>query len=341
MQKFLAFMVLIIFLSSVMSANANDTAFGGSGSSPMPIKQAGVKMVDEHIILQGKGLERGDLKGAWQVNCNFTFKNMLNKMLKFSMGFPFPVNDEMGETAVPAGYQAKLNEPLVYDFTVWVDGKSVPTKLYKIAANPAKGMYYKDAYIWSMDFAPQQTIKIRHQYLTGITTNVVGQMWASYVLKTGGLWQGGRIGQVLLEVIPNVPTRMCSELKTAEMQRVVPTLAGVKVVGSKASRKYIWEFKDFNPQEDLDLCFQTGRDYIRHRVIYPILHGSIALRKLNAAQLRILRNTIFAQYGRAFKDSKLQAYFDKQWWYVRNSNYSNAMLTSEDRQAIAVVNKGR
>lgn len=53
--------------------------------------------------------------------------------------------------------------------------------------------------------------------------------------------------------------------------------------------------------------------------------------------------TPMAQYGRIFKDAGLQSYFDGQWWYVRNPNYKDSMLTKEERDfsnAILEYEKG-
>jgi len=339
MMKILLFCVSVVLLLCVMVANADDTAFGGSGALPFPIKQTGIKMVNEHIVLRGHGLNRKNFKGAWHVTCHFTFKNTQDKTLKFRMGFPLPVQDEIGEITTPYGYSANIGDPLVYDFLVWVDGKLVPTKRYKIAVRRDKEMYYKHAYIWNIVFAPMQTIKIRHKYITGVTVNAVGHTYALYVLKTGAMWQGGKIGHIKFEVIPNVPTRMCRELKTQETQYLEPILPGVKIIGSKANRKYVWNLKSFHPKKDFDFCLQTGQDYLRYQVVYKILHNKIALKKLSAAKRNLLKNMIFAQYGRSFKNPKLQTYFDKQWWYVRNPNYSNAMLSQDDKKAIAIIQR--
>lgn len=40
------------------------------------------------------------------------------------------------------------------------------------------------------------------------------------------------------------------------------------------------------------------------------------LPKMSKADLRLLRNTIFALYGVHFKSADLSKYFDKQVWYT-------------------------
>jgi serine/threonine-protein kinase len=52
---------------------------------------------------------------------------------------------------------------------------------------------------------------------------------------------------------------------------------------------------------------------------------------LSQAQLRILRNTIYARHGRSFETPVLQAYFLTRPWYRERSDYNDRMLTTTDR----------
>lgn len=63
---------------------------------------------------------------------------------------------------------------------------------------------------------------------------------------------------------------------------------------------------------------------------------------LSAYQLRLLRNTVFAKYGRVFsKDPDLQRYFDTKPWYAPNSNYTKSTdyvsLTAADEANLDVI----
>lgn len=331
---------IIAFSLFTITANANDTAFGGSGASPMPIDQPNIKMVAETIVITGQGLNKDDMGGSWHFTCDFTFKNLLDKSLTIKMGFPFPVHDEFGNFAVPTGRHLKRGDALVYDFLVTIDGQVIQTQRRKIKANQDKGLFYKDAYLWNMKFLPLQTVKIHHNYTTGATFDVMGFHWVSYVLKTGGLWKDGRIGHTYLEVIPNTPTRLCSELDPKE-QYLKPTPPGIKIHGQGKMRQYSWDLKNFHPKDDLSLCLQTGRNYVRYKIIYPILQlredNGINLQQMTVSQLKMLKNTIYAQYGRQFQSSKLQEFFDQQWWYESNPNYSDSLLTVEDKKALAII----
>lgn len=336
-HAFIIAFLLSIFPSAV--AFANDTAFGGSGVAPMPIGQADVEMVSEHIIIKGAdiGNERGE--GRWDVSCDYTFKNAGDKAVKITMGFPFPVNDGESPVSIPSGKKAGTGGPLVYDFKVSVDGQPVKVRKAKIASNPEAGQYYDRAYLWDMAFKPGETVKIHHDYATGVTWDVMGYSRASYVLKTGANWKGGKIGRAHLEVIPNERVKLCSDIeKQADYLKAKP--AGMKVVGSGVNRKFVWELTNFKPTEDLDICLQTAKNYAMRQVLFPVvMYGDVdvQLAKLSPQELRVLRNTVFARHGRRFRDGKLQTHFEKQWWYEPNPNYTDAMLTDEDKRIVKQI----
>jgi hypothetical protein len=55
------------------------------------------------------------------------------------------------------------------------------------------------------------------------------------------------------------------------------------------------------------------------------------LKGLSPAELRILRNTVFARYGRPFDNAELRRYFTSRPWYQPRTDFNEAMLTSTDR----------
>ena len=58
------------------------------------------------------------------------------------------------------------------------------------------------------------------------------------------------------------------------------------------------------------------------------------LPKMSKADLRILRNTIFALYGVHFKSSDLSKHFDKQVWYTDEGKTSADVTLPEHRQKL-------
>ncbi|KTD82591.1 YARHG domain-containing protein [Legionella waltersii] len=332
----LASLNLMLFAQTTL---ANDTAVGGEGSLPVPISQPNIEMVNETIRITGKDLNSPAMNGAWQYDCNFTFQNSLNKDLNVSMAFPFPINNGESEIAMPEGQKATVGKALVYDFKVTVNGFEIPSQSGKIAPNPDKSMYYEDAYYWKVNFPADSKVIIHHDYITGATYDVMGYHWVHYVLKTGSLWKHNTIGHTTLEVRPNTPTRLCDEIDS-NIDVTKPTPAGMQIQGDGAHRKYIWDLKHFQPNEDMSLCLFTGLNFIRYKIVYKWLNTENAvnqLAKLSSKELRILRNSVFAQYGRSFKSPDLQSYFNQQWWYTLNPSYSDQMLTTDDKKFLNML----
>jgi hypothetical protein len=63
------------------------------------------------------------------------------------------------------------------------------------------------------------------------------------------------------------------------------------------------------------------------------------LANVNLADLRLLRNEIYARHGRRFQISWLTEAFRQYPWYVPRSNYSDAELSTVERANIALIAK--
>ncbi|OGO90226.1 MAG: hypothetical protein A3F10_06430 [Coxiella sp. RIFCSPHIGHO2_12_FULL_42_15] len=328
------FLLLLLLFPSVIFAN--EVAFGGQGAIPIPMTPSPILLQDAHIVITGNNINSNELDGSWQYACDYTFKNNTDQTVQVKMGFPFPVKDSITEISIPKGQRLNKGDPMVYDFHVTVEGKPITPTNYRVPVK--KALDYKGAYLWEVTFQPQQILHIHHDYVTGVTVNDMGQSFVNYVLQNGGLWQKGKMASATVEVIPNTPTRFCHEI---EENHPSTNLPGVKISGDKSDRRYQWHLTRFSPAKDLHACLLTGRDYIRYRVVYPIAQGSdsIPLNTITAEQLRFLQNAIYAQYGQHFQDAQMQAFFNSQWWYESNLNYSDRMLAPDDKTALALIKK--
>ncbi len=55
------------------------------------------------------------------------------------------------------------------------------------------------------------------------------------------------------------------------------------------------------------------------------------------AELRVMRNEIFARHGRVFQSPDLDAYFATKPWYTKNQNYSDDLLTGVDKENVRLI----
>ena len=56
-----------------------------------------------------------------------------------------------------------------------------------------------------------------------------------------------------------------------------------------------------------------------------------------SAELRLIRNTVFAKHGRKFKSTDLKSHFSQQSWYTPNAKYSDSILSEEDKRCVESV----
>lgn len=62
-----------------------------------------------------------------------------------------------------------------------------------------------------------------------------------------------------------------------------------------------------------------------------------ALALLSPAQLRLLRNAVYARHGRVFQAKDLQDFFSQESWYQPDPAYTDARLTAEDQQHLKLI----
>lgn len=61
------------------------------------------------------------------------------------------------------------------------------------------------------------------------------------------------------------------------------------------------------------------------------------LRDLSRRDLRILRNTVFARHGRAFKTNSMRTWFERMEWYRVDPKYTDKRLTKTDLENIKLI----
>ncbi len=325
-------LLLALALSLPGLASANDTAFAAEGANLIPIKNDAVRMVDEHVVLEGQLYK--DQLDAWKVTVSFHFKNESDKEQKLQMGFPFPkMVSEVPDRPVNVPHGRKPNDWLIYDFKASVRGKAVKPKevLLKNVMKVEEDSPYSYAQVWDVTFKPGEEIEVVNSYLTGVTLNVMQMQYATYVLKTGANWKDGKIGRSLIEVKPNIPFITCKEGPDFGEEEVTKP-EGSRIKGTGKDKKVVWDLKDFTPKDDVALCIYTDDSY--RSVLRRLSLDAGELATIPPDMLRILRNQIYATYGYVFKSADLKERFEKEWWYQPNPKFDPKMLSEDDLKQI-------
>ena len=63
------------------------------------------------------------------------------------------------------------------------------------------------------------------------------------------------------------------------------------------------------------------------------------LTNLSKGVLRLMRNAIYARHGRIINSYDLQYYFDNSPWYKPNPNFTEDLLTKEEKDCIEYILK--
>lgn len=89
---------------------------------------------------------------------------------------------------------------------------------------------------------------------------------------------------------------------------------------------------------------RSGFDYVESKILNDSYLSSSDLNGLSLWQLRLLRNTVFAKYGRTYpkpEDWSMQQHFNSRPWYSPNENYNSnqqyVSLTSADEANLVVI----
>jgi hypothetical protein len=189
-------------------------------------------------------------------------------------------------------------------------------------------IYYKWAYVWPMKFKAGQTIKVVNKYRQGITADSSGHILPNYILMTGGMWKGGKIGRSRIDILGDDDAIPCGP----NDGQITPP--GSRLDKTDAGPALRWDLKDFAPKTDVEGCF-LSRSQSR-MMEFSGLQGT-DLKGLTAAELRVLRNTVFALHGYTFKDADLQKHFEKQRYYYPRKSFKQSDLSKEEREFVNLV----
>ncbi len=89
---------------------------------------------------------------------------------------------------------------------------------------------------------------------------------------------------------------------------------------------------------------RSGFDYVEGKILNNSYISASDLNGLSLWQLRLLRNTVFAKYGRTYpkpEDWSMQQHFNSRPWYSPNDNYNSnqqyVSLSSADEANLSVI----
>lgn len=315
--------VLILFLviESIFCFNlfANDTYFFTSGGSLRPTAEADtvIRMKEEviNIVCDNQ---------YYEVTVDFDFEN-LGEEVTLSVGFPF--------FEVGVGGHGKI-----YDFSCWTNDVKTDYKDMLLERNFSNTNYDEpelvNAYVRDVTFAKNSVTKTRVSYKSEYGFDTDGRI-IKYLYGTGSSWYG-TIGKITVIVENNLPYSYIFG-KSDTWKKI-------------ADNKWKAVFYDVEPE--YTECFTFHTDDILHDTgpkcfpaYFPFTENKINpdwIDGYTTAQLRILRNTIYALHGYSFKSKELQEFFADRgkYWnpkYEINPDFSEDELSEVEKYNINLI----
>ena len=334
----------ILILILTFSAFGNDGVYLTRGSVIYPTQETKISLDKE--ILSFTVRDR-----LAYVDIQFHFNNPENIERKLLIGFQAP-------TATGDVSEVLSNSNQISNFTIVQNEQILPYQLKAAECEDCELKDPKDLYFSQMDpgvfvFLFEITFKpglneINHSYSFPASNNVSFDQFYNYILTTGSKWAGGKIKDLTINIdmgenqyfyVNDIfgKTASWSIIGTGKVTnekfdyldndscRMVRTLSGqleLKVM-------------DFQPTKNIEFGVVSRHSFASHSVDFDyekVRNGeivSIGNMTLEAdyskEQLRLLRNTIYAQYGFDFNSPDLKEYFSQFAWYMPNPN-----LTMED-----------
>jgi hypothetical protein len=330
--------ILAAFLLAISPIYADDTAYFGSGNTVIPVNNDQIQMVSEVVRI------RYDNKTLrFYVNCEFIFKNA-GDTTTVLMGFP--------ETLmVPMEGAAETQGVPIANFKTFIGNDEIKTTYKKVNLKSEKSIKASEeqAYVWPIRFQKSETIVVKNSYDAGTgLTSTDGIFGFTYVVRTGARWKGNIERAEFYVDLSDAPH--------SPFFSISPTPQSVK------NGIYFLKFDNLKP--DFDIAIKGSHisaqlKYERNTVL-EIMGGLVGVqldvekddqfsfsaakledylrkKKLDSYSASLLRNLVFALHGRYFETPWVREYFAKQSWYIVNRDYSDGLLSEDEKLFASTV----
>ena len=346
MEKY-TFLLLLTLLT--FTSFGNDGVYLNRGSLFFPAKETKISLEKELLSFTVRD------KLA-QVDIQFDFFNPEMEERNLLVGFQAPTSG--GDVT-----EEISNHNQIQNFKVVQEGRLLPYRI-KIAqcadcdlkdignlhfSQEKQGVF---VYLFELSFRPGMN-RINHSYTFPASNNVAFDQIYNYILTTGAKWSGGTIGELNLQIDlgPN---------KYFFVQDIFGPTANWSVIGTgKVTGKKFYNFnvdscrmvrilsgklhiavQKLHPTKNIEFGIINDHYFItRETDLAEIKSGQVPepgnadpTRKYSLTELRLLRNTVFAQHGYLFKDEVLMTYFSKFDWYMPDPNLTIEQIVLTDTE---------
>ncbi len=346
----------LFILTLAFCAFGNDGVYLTKGSVIYPTQETKITLDKE--ILSFKIIDR-----IAYVNIQFQFNNPENTDRKLLIGFQAP-------TATGDVSDALSNLNQINNFRIIQNGQILP---YKLKATECEDCELKEpeefhfsqsepgifVYLFEITFKPGLN-QINHSYNFPASNNVAMDEFYNYILTTGSKWAGGKIKDLTIHIDmghnkyfyindifgQNAKWSIIGSGKvTSDKFDYIDneTCRMVRILNGKLQIKVL----DFKPTKNIEFGIVSKYSFS----VFPVYHdmykqglivgiGRLDLEgQYTKKELRLMRNTIYAQHGYEFSSPDLKAYFDQFAWYMPDPNLKmeDILLTEMEKEFIEKI----
>lgn len=338
----------LIFILLSLTLLANDGIYRSSGGAIYPTQETSIAMQKEVLSFTVR-------EQVAQVDIQFEFNNPETEARTLLVGFqaPGPEGDVSEEMS---------NSSQISDFTIVQNGMILP---YTLKVADCENCELKEpgelqfnsidpgvfVYLFEMTFEPGIN-RVHHSYRFNASTNVAVDEMYDYILTTGSKWAGGSIGDLTVNIDlgknqyfyvkdvfgPEAEWSVVGAGKVTEQQAAgIP--GGAKMIRILSGHLQV-HVSNLSPEQNIDFGVMSRNSFSHTPLFFdtPNPKMSRALWTLSLdeeysnEELRIMRNTIFAQYGYVFGSPDLQKYFSQFAWYMPNPNLKMIDIKLNDKE---------
>lgn len=343
----------ILILILTFYAHGNDGVYLTSGSVIYPTQETKISLDKEVLSFTVKD------RVAY-IDIQFQLNNPENRDRKLLIGFQAP--GAAGD--VP---DSVSNSNQIRNFTIIQNGQILP---YRLKAAECEDCELKDpkdfqfsqsmpgifVFLFEITFKPGLN-QINHSYNFPASNNVAFDQFYNYILTTGSKWAGGKIKDLTVHIdmgqnqyfyVNDIfgQTASWSIIGTGKVTderfdyvdhdrcRMVRTLNGQLQI----------KVTDFEPTKNIEFGIVNRHSFTSYPVHYEKIKtgeivsiGNMTLEAdYSKEELRLLRNTIYAQYGYDFSSPDLQKYFSQFAWYMPDPNLKMEDIKLTEKEKVFI-----
>lgn len=338
----------ILLLILTLSALGNDGAYLTRGGVIYPTQETKISIEKEILSFTVRD-------GVAFVDIQFQFNNPENIERKMLIGFQAP--GASGDVS-----DSLSNSNQISNFTVIQDKQIIPYYLKAAqcadcALKAPKEFQFSQTepgifvFLFEIVFQPGLN-QINHSYNFPASGNVSIDQFYNYILTTGAKWAGGKIGDLTVNIDMGLNqyfyvndifgesanwsiigsgkvTDKSFNHNESATGRMVRTISGQLQIN----------VKDFGPTRDIEFGIISSHSFTSWPINFEgiqngeIVIGNMALEdEYSKEDLRLLRNTIYAQHGYDFDSADLKRYFSQFAWYMPDPNLKMKDIILNERE---------